>query len=99
LAALAQRVAGLEHTRSNLSEELVKAAAAADAAEEAGAAAAAAAAELAVLRQRHASALELMGERDEQMEELRQDLDESKAAYRDQVETLLKRLEALQPPE
>ena len=36
---------------------------------------------------------------DEQMEELRQDLDESKAAYRDQVETLLKRLEALQPPE
>ena len=97
LSVLSQRVAALERTRTNLSEELVKATEAAEAAEGATAAAAAAAADLAALRGRHASALELMGERDEQMEELKADLADSKQAYRDQVEMLLKQLEALQP--
>jgi predicted nuclease with TOPRIM domain len=50
--------------------------------------------ELKVLRVRHASALELMGERDEEVEELRADLAEIKQMYRDQVEMLINQLTA-----
>lgn len=49
-------------------------------------------AELEQLKIRHFSALELMGERDEQVEELQSDLADLKQMYREQVDSLVKRL-------
>lgn len=46
-------------------------------------------AELEALRKRHSSALELMGERDEQVEELRADLADVKQMYREQIDLLV----------
>jgi hypothetical protein len=46
-------------------------------------------AELESLRRRHTSALELMGERDEEVEELRADLSDVKQMYREQIDMLV----------
>ena len=48
--------------------------------------------ELEALRRRHASALELMGERDEQVEELRADLADVKEMYREQIDMLVRQV-------
>ncbi|XLR39393.1 hypothetical protein S83_024053, partial [Arachis hypogaea] len=45
--------------------------------------------ELEALRRRHSVALELMGERDEELEELRADIVDLKEMYREQVNLLV----------
>ncbi|KXG22522.1 hypothetical protein SORBI_3009G229600 [Sorghum bicolor] len=52
-------------------------------------------AELEALKQRHFQALELMGERDEELEELRNDIVDLKEMYREQVDLLVSQLQAL----
>ncbi|THG23081.1 hypothetical protein TEA_019911 [Camellia sinensis var. sinensis] len=49
-------------------------------------------AELEALRRRHSAALELMGERDEELEELRADIVDLKEMYREQVNMLVNKL-------
>jgi TATA element modulatory factor len=49
-----------------------------------------------LLERRHSTALELMGEKDEQLEELRADFNDLKQLYRVQVSELLGRLEKQQ---
>jgi TATA element modulatory factor len=49
-------------------------------------------AELAALQQRHSAAVELLGEREEALAELRADVEDMKALYRDQVDALATQL-------
>ncbi|KAF8400818.1 hypothetical protein HHK36_014120 [Tetracentron sinense] len=51
--------------------------------------------ELESLRRRHSSALELMGERDEELEELRADIMDLKEMYREQVNLLVNKIQIL----
>lgn len=50
--------------------------------------------EFQALQRRHASALELMGERDEQVDELKADLLDVKGVLRDQTDLMCQQLEA-----
>ncbi|KAJ0834041.1 putative TATA element modulatory factor 1, TATA binding protein [Helianthus annuus] len=50
-------------------------------------------AELEALRFRHTAALELMGERDEELEELRADIADLKEMYREQVNMLVDKIQ------
>ncbi|GAB2293529.1 hypothetical protein Dimus_027736 [Dionaea muscipula] len=52
-------------------------------------------AELEALRRRHTAALELMGERDEELEELRNDIVDLKEMYREQVNLLVNKIQIL----
>ncbi|CAN4098342.1 unnamed protein product [Withania somnifera] len=52
-------------------------------------------AELDALRRRHSAALELMGERDEELEELRADIIDMKEMYREQVNLLVNKIQVL----
>ncbi|KAF6253633.1 TATA element modulatory factor 1 TATA binding protein [Scenedesmus sp. NREL 46B-D3] len=88
-AALEGRLHELEATRDQLAGELVAATHAAEKATDA-------VRDLPKLRQayqelqaRYAAAVELVGERDEQLEELANDLEDVKQVYRQQIETLL----------
>lgn len=47
---------------------------------------------------RYAAAVELLGERDERLEELSADLRDVKSLYQDQIEFFVLQLSALQPP-
>lgn len=49
--------------------------------------------ELTLLQQRHKAALEMLGERTEEVEELKADIADVKEAYRDQINELLSQLE------
>ncbi|KAI8356948.1 TATA element modulatory factor 1 TATA binding-domain-containing protein [Mortierella sp. GBAus27b] len=51
--------------------------------------------ELSLLQQRHKAALEMLGEKTEEVQELRADLHDVKEAYRDQINDLLGQLESL----
>lgn len=51
--------------------------------------------ELSLLQQRHKAALEMLGEKTEEVQELRADLLDVKEAYRDQIGDLLGQLESL----
>ncbi|CAO3573416.1 unnamed protein product [Mortierella alpina] len=51
--------------------------------------------ELGLLRERHRAALEMLGERTEEVQELKADLSDVKEAYRDQINDLLAQLERL----
>ncbi|KAG0198784.1 TATA element modulatory factor 1 [Mortierella sp. GBA30] len=51
--------------------------------------------ELSLLRERHRAALEMLGERTEEVQELKADLSDVKEAYRDQINELLAQLENL----
>ncbi|KAL6559898.1 Golgin candidate 5 [Orobanche gracilis] len=55
-------------------------------------------AELEALRRRHSAALELMGERDEELEELRADIVDLKEMYREQVNLLVNKIQRLSSP-
>lgn len=46
---------------------------------------------------RHANAVELLGEREERLEELREDLQDVKLLYRDQIEYMVEQVVALTP--
>lgn len=50
------------------------------------------------MRVRYAAAVELLGERDERLEELSADLRDVKSLYQDQIEFFVLQLSALQPP-
>ncbi|XP_025611476.1 golgin candidate 5-like [Arachis hypogaea] len=53
--------------------------------------------ELEALRRRHSVALELMGERDEELEELRADIVDLKEMYREQVNLLVNQIQRMNP--
>ncbi|XP_015933438.2 golgin candidate 5-like [Arachis duranensis] len=53
--------------------------------------------ELEALRRRHSAALELMGERDEELEELRADIVDLKEMYREQVNLLVNQIQRMNP--
>lgn len=95
LSSYMTRLASLESTRDSLAEELVKMTNECEKLRIGVAALPGLRAELEALRRRHASALELMGERDEELEELRADLADVKQMYREQIDMLVSQIEKL----
>ncbi|KAH8946192.1 hypothetical protein BDL97_12G080700 [Sphagnum fallax] len=95
LASYGSRLAALESTRDSLAEELVKATTQCEQLRSEASLIPGMKAELESLRQRHTSALELMGERDEEVEELRADLSDVKQMYREQIDMLVSQIERL----
>ncbi|KAK1289155.1 Golgin candidate 5 [Acorus calamus] len=92
LASYISRLASLESIRDSLAEELVKMTAQCEKLRAESSLLPGIRAELEALRRRHSSALELMGERDEQLEELRADIMDLKEMYREQVDLLVNKL-------
>jgi chromosome segregation ATPase len=95
LASYMSRLASLESIRNSLAEELVKMTEQCEKLRTEAAALPGLRAELEALKQRHFQALELMGERDEELEELRNDIVDLKEMYREQVDLLVSQLQAL----
>ncbi|XP_042498052.1 golgin candidate 5-like [Macadamia integrifolia] len=95
LASYMSRLASLESIRDSLAEELVKMTAQCEQLRAEAAALPGLQAELEALKRRHYSALELMGERDEELEELRADIVDLKEMYREQVNLLVNKIEIL----
>lgn len=95
IASYTSRLASLESTRNALAEELVKATTQCEKFRSEAASLSHLRSELESLRRRHASALELMGERDEQVEELKADLADVKQMYREQIDMLVNQIEQL----
>ncbi|KAI5057506.1 hypothetical protein GOP47_0027954 [Adiantum capillus-veneris] len=95
IASYTSRLASLESTRNALAEELVKATTECEKFRAEAASLSGLRSELDALRRRHASALELMGERDEQVEELKADLSDVKQMYREQIDMLVNQIEQL----
>jgi len=89
LASYMSRLASLESIRNSLAEELVKMTEQCEKLRTEAAAVPDLRAELEALKQRHFQALELMGERDEELEELRNDIVDLKEMHREQVELLV----------
>ncbi|XP_042035997.1 golgin candidate 5-like isoform X5 [Salvia splendens] len=92
LASYASRLASLESIRDSLAEELVKLTAECEKLRTEAATLPGIRAELEALRRRHSAALELMGERDEELEELRADIVDLKEMYREQVNMLVNKV-------
>jgi hypothetical protein len=78
-----------------LEEELVRVAREAHAAKQRAAVAEAVTSDLEELRCHHAAAVELLGEREEELMELRADVDDMRSLYRDQVDVLATELAAV----
>ncbi|KAJ6792382.1 putative golgin candidate 5 isoform X1 [Iris pallida] len=95
LASYVSRLTSLESIRDSLSEELVKMTEQCEKLRVEAAALPGIRAELEALRRRHSSALELMGERDEALEELRADIADLKEMYREQVDLLVNKIQVL----
>ncbi|KAL2609084.1 hypothetical protein R1flu_027657 [Riccia fluitans] len=95
LSSCFARLAALESTRDSLAEELVKATTQNEMYRSEANLLPGLRAELDSLRRRHTSALELMGERDEQVEELKADLADVKQMYREQITMLVGQIERL----
>ncbi|XP_042035996.1 golgin candidate 5-like isoform X4 [Salvia splendens] len=95
LASYASRLASLESIRDSLAEELVKLTAECEKLRTEAATLPGIRAELEALRRRHSAALELMGERDEELEELRADIVDLKEMYREQVNMLVNKIHIL----
>ncbi|KAK9157454.1 hypothetical protein Scep_004028 [Stephania cephalantha] len=89
LASYMSRLTSLESIRDSLAEELVKMTAQCEKLRTEAALLPGLRAELEALRRRHAAALELMGERDEELEELRADIVDVKEMYREQINLLV----------
>ncbi|XP_072970759.1 golgin candidate 5 [Typha angustifolia] len=98
LASYMSRLASLESIRDSLAEELVKMTEQCEKLQVEAAALPGLRAELEALRRRHSSALELMGERDEELEELRADIIDLKEMYREQVDLLVNKIHTLSSP-
>ncbi|CAH8378874.1 unnamed protein product [Eruca vesicaria subsp. sativa] len=92
LASYMSRLASMESIRDSLAEELVKMTAECEKLRGEADRVPGIKAELEALRQRHAAALELMGERDEELEELRADIVDLKEMYREQVNMLVNKV-------
>jgi chromosome segregation ATPase len=95
LASYMSRLASLESIRDSLAEELVKLTEQCEKLKVESAVLPGVKAELEALRQRHTAALELMGERDEELEELRADIVDLKEMYREQVDLLVNKIQML----
>lgn len=95
LASYMSRLASLESIRDSLAEELVKMTAQCEKLRTEAATVPGIRAELEALRRRHSAALELMGERDEELEELRNDIVDLKEMYREQVNLLVNKIQVL----
>ncbi|KAM0020252.1 putative TATA element modulatory factor 1, TATA binding protein [Helianthus debilis subsp. tardiflorus] len=95
LASYMSRLASMESIRDSLAEELVKMTAECEKLRSEVSQLPDMKAEMEALRRRHAAALELMGERDEELEELRADIVDLKEMYREQVNTLVNKLQVL----
>ncbi|PSS17932.1 Golgin candidate like [Actinidia chinensis var. chinensis] len=97
LASYMSRLASLESIRDSLAEELVKMTAQCEKLREEASVLPGIQAELDALRRRHSAALELMGERDEELEELRADIVDLKEMYREQVNLLVNKIQMMSP--
>lgn len=95
LASYMSRLASMESIRDSLAEELVKMTAQCEKLRTEAALLPGLRAELEALRRRHSSALELMGERDEELEELRADIIDLKEMYREQVNLLVNKIQVV----
>ncbi|KAK5831023.1 hypothetical protein PVK06_014818 [Gossypium arboreum] len=95
LASYMSRLTSLESIRDSLSEELVKMTAQCEKLKAEAATLPGIRTELEALRQRHSAALELMGERDEELEELRADIVDLKEMYREQVNLLVNKIQRM----
>eukprot|EP00258_Populus_trichocarpa_P002858 XP_002303293.3 golgin candidate 5 [Populus trichocarpa] len=95
LASYMSRLASMESIRDSLAEELVKMTAQCEKLQAESALLPGVRAELDALRRRHSAALELMGERDEELEELRADIVDLKEMYREQVNLLVNKIQIL----
>ncbi|KAF3779259.1 Golgin candidate 5 [Nymphaea thermarum] len=89
LSSYMSRLVSLESIRDSLAEELVKMTSQCEKLRTEVAVLPSLKAELEALRRRHSAALELMGERDEELEELRADIYDLKEMYREQVDLLV----------
>ncbi|MEW5317338.1 MAG: hypothetical protein WDW38_008644 [Sanguina aurantia] len=97
-AALEAHVRELEATRDRLAEELVSSSHKIEAAADCITAMERMRTEAEGVRVRYAAAMELLGERDERLEELSADLRDVKSLYQDQIEFFVLQLSALEPP-
>ncbi|CAA0822370.1 Golgin candidate 5 [Striga hermonthica] len=95
LASYTSRLASMESIRDSLAEELVKMTAECEKLRAEADTLPGIRAELEALRRRHSAALELMGERDEELEELRADIVDLKEMYREQVNLLVNKVQIL----
>lgn len=95
LASYMSRLASLESIRDSLAEELVKMTAQCEKLQAEASVLPGIRAELDALRRRHSAALELMGERDEELEELRADIVDLKEMYREQVNLLVNKIQVM----
>lgn len=95
LASYMSRLASLESIRDSLAEELVKLTAQCEKLRGEVAVLPGLKSELEALRRRHSAALELMGERDEELEELRADIVDLKEMYREQVNLLVNKIQIM----
>lgn len=95
LASYMSRLASMEAIRDSLAEELVKMTAECEKLRSEASMLPGIRAELDALRRRHSAALELMGERDEELEELRADIIDMKDMYREQVNLLVNKIQVL----
>ncbi|KAG1674585.1 hypothetical protein FOA52_001834 [Chlamydomonas sp. UWO 241] len=92
LSAMEGRLRELELTRDQLAEELVASTQRSEMANDALADAAALRRAADEAQQRYRAAVEMVGERDEALEEIRSDLADVKLLYRDQIEWLVQQL-------
>ncbi|KAJ0698206.1 putative TATA element modulatory factor 1, TATA binding protein [Helianthus annuus] len=95
LASYMSRLASMESIRDSLAEELVNMTAECEKLRSEVSQLPAMKAEMEALRRRHSAALELMGERDEELEELRADIVDLKEMYREQVNVLVNKIQVL----
>ncbi|KAD6794680.1 hypothetical protein E3N88_05576 [Mikania micrantha] len=95
LASYMSRLASMESIRDSLAEELVKMTAECEKLRLEVSQLPGMKAEMEALRRRHSAALELMGERDEELEELRADIVDLKEMYREQVNILVNKIQVM----
>ncbi|XWS16323.1 hypothetical protein CRYUN_Cryun34aG0075400 [Craigia yunnanensis] len=95
LASYMSRLTSMESIRDSLAEELVKMTAQCEKLKAEAAMLPGIRAELEALRRRHSAALELMGEHDEELEELRADIVDLKEMYREQVNLLVNKIQII----
>ncbi|XP_076921572.1 golgin candidate 5-like [Bidens hawaiensis] len=95
LASYMSRLASMEAIRDSLAEELVKMTEECEKLRSEVSQLPGLKADIEALRRRHSAALELMGERDEELEELRADIVDLKEMYREQVNMLVNKIQVL----
>ncbi|KAL8252369.1 hypothetical protein R6Q59_036062 [Mikania micrantha] len=95
LASYMSRLASMESIRDSLAEELVKMTEECEKLRSEVSQLPGLKADIEALRRRHSAALELMGERDEELEELRADIVDLKEMYREQVNMLVNKIQVL----